>query len=112
MEQNAELIRRADQFWLGLAPEGTRKKAASWKNGFYRIAQMAEVPIVMVAIDYGQREMRFSPLFQPSGDYEADLRQIQAYFADAEPCRPEMLSAPLAKLRTGRLTADEGDRRL
>lgn len=109
VEQNAELIRQADQFWLGLAPEGTRKKAASWKNGFYRIAQMAGVPIVMVALDYAQREIRFSPVFQPSGDYEADLRQIQAFFADAEPCCPEMLSVPLAKLRAARLAARDGN---
>ncbi|MDX1497616.1 MAG: lysophospholipid acyltransferase family protein [Salinisphaeraceae bacterium] len=99
VEQTVERMQAAPQMWLGLSPEGTRKKASKWKNGFYRIAQLAEVPILMVALDFGRRQIRFAPLFEPSGDFDLDMRHILGFFSDAAPCRPEMLSAPLVKYR-------------
>lgn len=101
VEQSVHFLNTAEQMWLGLAPEGTRKKASQWKNGFYRIALGAELPIMMVALDYARRQFRLAELYYPSGDYAADFRQMLDFFADAEPCRPQMLSAPLVKRRLG-----------
>ena len=33
VEQSAAMIQRADNFWYGLAPEGTRKPVERWKTG-------------------------------------------------------------------------------
>lgn len=107
VEQTAERMRKAGRMWLGVAPEGTRKKAAKWKNGFYRIAEAAEVPILMVALDFGRRQFRFSPLFEPTGDFDLDMRHILGFFADAAPCRPDMLSAPLVKYRYAQSRASD-----
>src|ERR1043165_6611095 len=38
---------------LVIAPEGTRKRVARWKTGFWHIAKGAEVPILPVAFDWG-----------------------------------------------------------
>lgn len=110
VEQSAEYLKNAGQMWLGLAPEGTRKKASKWKNGFYRIAERAEVPILMVAMDFGRRQFRFAPLFEPSGDFGLDMRHILGFFADAAPCRPDRLSAPLVKYRHAQTrVSNQGD---
>ena len=33
------------RFWLGLAPEGTRKRVERWKPGFWKIAKAAGVTL-------------------------------------------------------------------
>lgn len=102
VEQSIHRLQNEEQMWLGLAPEGTRKKAAKWKNGFYRIARETGLPIMMAALDYQRRELRLAPLLYPSGDYPADLEKILDFFANAAPRRPEMLSEPLARKRSAR----------
>ena len=49
-----EIFKRKEVFRLALSPEGTRKKVETWKTGFYYIAKQAGVPVVMVALDFGQ----------------------------------------------------------
>lgn len=38
-EQVVAEIQKCDRIWVGMAPEGTRKKAEKMKSGFYHIAQ-------------------------------------------------------------------------
>lgn len=83
------------QLWVGLSPEGTRSHATQWKSGFYRIAQAAGVPIVLVGLDYARKQVRFLATIMPSGHYERDLALIQSYYYGLEPAHPERLSAPL-----------------
>ena len=59
--------------WLGLAPEGTRQRTEGWRSGFYRVAQQTDVPLALVALDYGQRRVRFDSFWRLSGDPVADL---------------------------------------
>lgn len=82
-------FRRRDRLLLGVAPEGTRKKVPQWKSGFYRIAQAAGVPIVPVAFDYSRRAIVFFPLFEPTGDYEADLARLQSLYSASMAYHPE-----------------------
>ena len=44
--------------------EGTRKKVDKWKTGFYYIAQKANVPIVIVGINYKKEIGIIDKLFQ------------------------------------------------
>ncbi len=75
----AEFEKR-EQFVLGLAPEGTRKKVPRWKTGFYRIAVRANVPIIGAALDYSEKIIRLSSVVEPSGDMEADMLILQSFF--------------------------------
>lgn len=77
----AEMIQREEKVLLGIAPEGTRRRGTLWRSGFYNIALAAKVPIVPAAFDYGRKSLRLFPLFEPSGDYPADLAQLQALYA-------------------------------
>jgi len=73
----------ADRLILALAPEGTRKAVDHWKTGFHRIALAAGVPIVATALDWGRHEIRFREPFQATVDVEADVAELQLYFADS-----------------------------
>ena len=66
---------------LTVAPEGSRSKTRYWKTGFYHIAVGAQVPIVMAYLDYGSKVGGLGPVFQPSGDVEADMAAIKTFYA-------------------------------
>ena len=58
----AQVFKEKEVFRFALAPEGTRKKVTALKTGFYYIAKKANVPIVMVAFDFGKEKSRFQSL--------------------------------------------------
>jgi 1-acyl-sn-glycerol-3-phosphate acyltransferase len=77
----AEMIAREDKVLLGIAPEGTRTPGKPWRSGFYNIAVAAQVPILPAAFDYPSKALRLFPLFEPSGDFKADLARLQSLYA-------------------------------
>lgn len=75
-------IRAADgPLQLIVPPEGTRSKTRYWKTGFYHIAVGAQVPIVMAYMDYHEKRSGLGPVFTPTGDVEADMAAIKAFYA-------------------------------
>lgn len=74
---------------ITITPEGTRKRVAEWKQGFYYIANEANVPIVPVALDYAKRQVTIMSPFVPSGDAAADLPRIKALFSAGMARHPE-----------------------
>lgn len=75
-----DLYNEHDTFHTVIAPEGTRKKVDKLKSGFYYIAVGAKAAIVLVAFDYGKKEVRFREPFYPTGDIEKDFEVINDYF--------------------------------
>jgi 1-acyl-sn-glycerol-3-phosphate acyltransferase len=67
---------------LVVPPEGTRSKTRYWKTGFYHIAVGAQVPIVMAYMDYEKKISGLGPVFEPTGDLDADMAQIKAFYAN------------------------------
>ncbi len=67
-------------FRFALAPEGTRKKVTELKTGFYHIAKKAGVPIVLVAFDFGKKQVKISDALYPTENQEADFEKIKAFF--------------------------------
>jgi 1-acyl-sn-glycerol-3-phosphate acyltransferase len=79
---SAQAIREADSpLQLIVPPEGTRSKTRYWKTGFYYIAREAQVPIVMAYMDYEHKRSGLGPLFEPTGDVDADMASIKAFYA-------------------------------
>ncbi len=66
---------------LIIPPEGTRDKVTTWKTGFYWIAQQAGVPIQLAYMDYANKRVGLGPQLQPTGDIEADMVTIKAFYA-------------------------------
>ena len=68
--------------WLGITPEGTRKKVTSWKTGFLRIAQEANVPVLLVGIDAATRSIRIDKVVTASGEHAVQAAEIRDYMND------------------------------
>lgn len=75
-----KVYEQRESFRLCLAPEGTRKRVDKLKTGFYYIAKKAKVPIVMVAFDFGKKEVKVSKPTYPSDDTEGDVQNINSFF--------------------------------
>ena len=88
-QQMMEEFKKRDYFHLAITPEGTRSLVENWKMGFYHIAVGANVPIQLAYIDYGKKELAIKEIFYPTGDEQADLAHIQAYYKDVEARFPE-----------------------
>ncbi|HRF71472.1 MAG TPA: 1-acyl-sn-glycerol-3-phosphate acyltransferase [Accumulibacter sp.] len=79
---SAAAITKADgPLQLIVPPEGTRSKVRQWKTGFYYIAVSAQVPIVLAYMDYDKKISGLGAIFQPSGDIDADMAAIRAFYA-------------------------------
>ena len=84
-------------FWLGVSPEGTRKKQPGWRSGFYQTAFQAQVPLGLVRLDYARREVVALDFVMLSGDLAADLLRIAATYEGVEGFVPEN-AAPILLL--------------
>jgi len=92
VEQSIEAIKRKMKMVLVISPEGTRKKVAYWKTGFYHIAHGAKVPIALGFLDYGRKAGGFGQVFNTTGDIEADMRAIQFFYKGITAKYPEKSS--------------------
>jgi len=98
-EQVADVIVRSDGLLLVITPEGTRSHVDRWKTGFYRIAQLAEVPIALGFVDYATRTGGIGPAFQPAPKDQPmdslrvrqDLDRMQAFYATKRGLYPEQV---------------------
>jgi len=76
----AAVFKERKIFRLTLAPEGTRKQVEKWKTGFYYIAKEAKVPIVLVAFDFGKKQIKVSEPYFPTDDKNADFKIYELFF--------------------------------
>lgn len=68
------------RFRLALSPEGTRKSVDKWKSGFYYIAKGAQVPVVLCAFDYGEKQIKLSDPLYTTANKEADFKIYYNFF--------------------------------
>ena len=85
--------------WMGLSPEGTRKRTAGWRSGFYQTALQARVPLCLVLLDYSTRRVAATHFYRLSGDEPADMAHIAASFVGAQGYRPQQAS-PIVLLKS------------
>lgn len=85
----AATAKEREDFVLCITPEGTRSPNPDWKKGFYFIAQKADIPVLLYAIDYQRKLIQCTKSMIPSGDVDKDMRDIKLYFKDFKGKRPE-----------------------
>jgi len=107
VQQAIDLFAEKDTFYFGLAPEGTRRKTAGWKTGFYRIAMGAGVPVYLGFLDYRNKRVGIGPRLDLTGDPDVDLAVCREFYASIEGRHPEQASPvafppPKKRLRTVR----------
>lgn len=77
VDQIVEHYHKASKLWVGIAPEGTRKRVTYWKSGFLRIADKAGVPVLLVGLDYRNKLLVIDKVWPTTGDYTADAAAIR-----------------------------------
>jgi 1-acyl-sn-glycerol-3-phosphate acyltransferase len=92
----AAAVRASDRFILALAPEGTRKRVAAWRTGFYHIAEQAQIPIVPIWLDWSRREFGIGSPMRTSGDLAAEVAALQTLYSPEMALRPASFWGPLA----------------
>lgn len=75
-----------------VTPEGTRSLSTEWKSGFYHVARGANVPILLGYLDYEKREAGIGKVLHPGDDFEADMREIAAFYKTIAPRDPAKFS--------------------
>ena len=88
-DQMAAEFEKHETLCVAITPEGTRSYNPDWKKGFYFIAEKAGVPIVFAALDFKKKEIKLGEQFIPTGDVDADMMLIKAYFKDVNAKFPE-----------------------
>lgn len=78
-----------DKLHLAITPEGTRKPRKEWRKGFYFIARKAQVPIMLIGLDYGKKEASILDIIEPTGIYAKDIEKIKSYYKDITAKKPE-----------------------
>lgn len=94
VELIAKLIREQQRFALAIAPEGTRQKVEKLRTGFYHIARLAGIPIILVRFDFGSKTIQFSPPFYPTDNQEDDFKYFDNFFRGASGYHPSLSYNP------------------
>lgn len=92
VDQAVAVFGRSERLMMVITPEGTRKKTSAWKSGFYYIALGAQVPILLCYADYAHKVVGVGPLLMPTGDIEADMGRIRAFYSGIAGRHPEQTS--------------------
>jgi len=89
VNRTVKMIQSQDRIIIGITPEGTRAKASGWKSGFYHIAYIARVPIVLAFLDYSLKVCGLGCVVEPSGDITVDMKLIRKFYSGITPKHPE-----------------------
>jgi 1-acyl-sn-glycerol-3-phosphate acyltransferase len=95
VQTTAELMAAYDRIGVAISPEGSRKLVPHWKTGFYHLAVAAEVPLVLTSLDHRHKRATIGPVLMPTGDIEADLVDVRAFYEGVEGRYPDQ-QGPIA----------------
>jgi len=82
------VLTATDRACLVIAPEGTRAGGSVWKSGFWKIAEAADVPIVMGYVDRSSKRMGLGPSVRVDADPEAWMERARLFYADKTGLKP------------------------
>jgi len=88
VDQVVSLYNQNENFHIALSPEGTRKKVAKLRTGFYHIAKNAQVPII-IGLDFGNKKVVFAEPFFTTNNETVDKQKIVAFFKGMKGYIPE-----------------------
>jgi 1-acyl-sn-glycerol-3-phosphate acyltransferase len=82
VDQLARMFASESWCWLGLSPEGTRRRTDYIRSGFYHLALELDLPVALAYIDYRTREVGVTRFVRMSGDRARDLELLRQFYAD------------------------------
>ncbi len=78
-----------EKFIFAISPEGTRKRVPAWKTGFYHVAKGANIPIVMVTLDFGNKQVLVNDPYYLTGNIEEDFLCFHHFYKDVKGKNPD-----------------------
>lgn len=93
VDSTIDAFKNHQQLIVIVPPEGTRARVSHWKTGFYHIALGAQVPIALGYLDFSKKEASIARLFHPSGDIDADMKEIKAFYSGISGKNPQQFAA-------------------
>jgi 1-acyl-sn-glycerol-3-phosphate acyltransferase len=88
VDQVVAKFKEHNHFILAMSPEGTRKKVAQLKTGFYHIAKAAKVPILPMGFDFLKKQVVIGAIMHPENETE-DFKMIIQFFSSCRARHPE-----------------------
>ena len=85
--QTRAVFDATDEMVLVIAPEGTRSRAGEWKSGFIKIAQAAEVPVVLAAVDGPTKTVTIGPSLEVGDGF---MEEVREFYRTHHGFRPEL----------------------
>ena len=87
-----DLFKTHPKLVMLVTPEATRARQEQWKTGFYHVALNAGVPIALAYMDYAKKKTGVGKIVYPTGDFEKDMAEIMAFYAQVKAKFPECFS--------------------
>ncbi len=87
-----DLFKTHPKLVMLVTPEATRARQEQWKTGFYHVALNAGVPIALAYMDYAKKKTGVGKIVHPTGDFEKDMAEIMAFYAQVKAKFPECFS--------------------
>jgi 1-acyl-sn-glycerol-3-phosphate acyltransferase len=84
----ARLFQSNREFVLVVSPEGAKRWKPHWRTGFWYIAQAANVPMVLAALDWKRKTCRVGPVVTPTR-IEDDLAVFREALAEVTARHPD-----------------------
>ena len=78
-----------EKFIFAISPEGTRKRVSTWKTGFYHVAKGANIPIVMVTLDFGNKQVLVNDPYYLTESMEVDFQYFHKFYKGVEGRNPD-----------------------
>ena len=92
------LFNSHENLHIALAPEGTRKPVSKLRTGFYYMAKQANVPIIMVGLNYEKKEIIIDKPFFLTDDMNEDLKVIARFYNSVGGVKKEWIANYLEEL--------------
>ena len=101
VEQLSDAMKNSEKMILAVAPEGTRSRIDNWKTGFLHIAHKAEVPVMLVALDYQKKEIQLGHQIYVNRGVEDSLQEVYRFYSAVPAKYPENVACPLETTASG-----------
>ncbi len=93
------LFHQNDKLHLIMCPEGQLAPTDRWNPGFYHIARLAEVPVVVARLDYKSKELEIKTVITDLSDQKAVFEILKEAYTGANACYPEKFLLPEKNLK-------------
>lgn len=92
VDQLTEVFSTLENIALIITPEGSRSLRKHWKTGFFYIAQKAQVPIVTIKGNYGDKTVQFGPVIVPGTPLDIAMQKVMHFYGKSQPKFPKQFS--------------------